>query len=106
MKVLSVSAVMALAFAGAAHATPQEATTEDSGFNLMMPGDDLEETSDDGWNLGVVGDVSDDGFAIPEGTVEDRLSDVAEIPTGEVEAKTTKLPEIKAPDDDLIRLEK
>ena len=104
MKTLSISAVLALALAGAAHATPQESTTEDSGFNLMMPGEDVE-SSDDGWNLGVVDDVNEDGYVIPEGTVQDRLGDVAEIPTGEAEADATQLPEVTAPEDDLIRLE-
>jgi len=106
MRLLSISAVAALAFAGAANASPQEAAGEDDGFNLMMPGDDLEDSSDDGWNLGVSDDVTDDGFVIPEGTVEDRLGDVAEIPTGDVApAVSTTLPEIKAPEDDLIRIE-
>ena len=104
MKTLSISAVMALAIAGAAHATPQESTTEDGDFNLMMPGDDVE-TSDDGWNLGIVEEVNEDGFAIPEGTVQDRLDDVAEIPAGEAQETTTVLPETIAPEDDLIRLE-
>ena len=104
MKTLSISAVLALAIAGAAHATPQEATTEDSGFNLMMPVDDTE-ASDDGWNLGIIEDDSVDGFAIPEGTVQDRLGDVAEIPTGEAEASASALPNASEAEDDLIRLE-
>ena len=104
MKTLSISAVLALALAGAAHATPQESTTEDGDFNLMMPGDDVE-TSDDGWNLGIVEDVSEDGYAIPEGTVQDRLGDVAEISTGDTVPDATTLPDVTVPEDDLIRLE-
>ena len=105
MRVLSVSAVLALAIAGAAHATPQEATTEDSGFNLMMPVDDVE-TSDDGWNLGIIDDGAEDGLVIPDGTVQDRLGDVAEIKTGETQpADTVEIPDVTEPEDDLIRLE-
>ena len=106
MRLLSISAVAALAFAGAANASPQEAAAEEGGFNLMMPGDDLEASSDDGWNLGVSEDVTEDGFVIPEGAVENRLEDVAEIPTGDAAPTiSATLPEIKAPEDDLIRIE-
>ena len=105
MKSLSVSAVLALALAGAAHAIPQESTSEESGFNLMMPGDDVE-SSDDGWNLGVDSDVTEDGFVIPDGMVEDRLGDVAELPTGETAPPevSSEIPAIQAPEDDPIRL--
>lgn len=103
MKLLSVSAAVALAFAGAAHATPQDPPADD-GFNLMMPGDDLE-SSDDGWNLGVEAEVTEDGFVIPDGVVEDRLGDVAEIETGASEPDlSADLPVIKEAEDDVIRL--
>ena len=107
MKSVSVSAVLALAFAGAAWATPPEATdvVADDGFNLTIPGDDLE-TSEDGWNLGISDDVTEDGFVIPDGVVEDRLGDVAEIPTVDaVPEVSAELPTISAPEDDLIRIE-
>lgn len=105
MKSFSVSAVLALAIAGAAYAAPQDPTAEDNGFNLMIPGDDLE-TSDDGWNLGVEEDMTEDGFVIPDGVVEDRLGDVAEIETGEpaVPEISADIPTIQPPEDDVIRL--
>lgn len=105
MKTMSVSAVLALALAGAAYATPQDPPAQDDGFNLTIPGDDLE-SSDDGWNLGIDEDVTEDGFIIPDGVVEDRLGDVAEIPTGETAAPeiSSDLPVIKPAEDDLIRL--
>lgn len=109
---LIVSAAFALAFAGAASAqdagTSQPANDDDGfgGFNLMIPGDDLE-ASDDGWNLGVSEDVTEDGFYIPDGVVTDRLGDVAAIPTGETTIPniSTDLPSLSEPADDLIRIE-
>ena len=123
MKTFSLSAALALALAGAACASPSQdadqtppdapvveaSASEDDGFggfNLMVPGDDLE-TAEDGWNLGVNEDVTEDGFVIPDGMVEDRLGDVAELPTGEDGAPeiSADLPAVDAPEDDLIRIE-
>ena len=121
MKPVSVVSVLALALAGAAcaspseeaEATPQEApvveaSAEDSGFNLMIPGED-DGGSDDGWNLGVDTDGTEDGFVIPDGVVADRLGDVAELPTGEDASPdlSADIPVIREAEDedDLIRLD-
>lgn len=104
MKRLSVSAVLALALAGAAHALPQESTTEEEGFNLFS----AEETTDaasEGWNFGESDGSAGDGFMLPDGSVEDRLGDIAEIPTEEIGTEAPiDLPEISEPEDDLIRI--
>ena len=104
MKRLSVSAVLALALAGAAHALPQDSTSEEDGFNLFS----AEETTDaasEGWNFGEADGSAGEGFMIPEGLAEDRLGDIAEIPTEELGSETPiELPEISEPEDDLIRI--
>jgi len=105
LKYLSLSAAAALAFAGAAHAIPENPPTDD-GFNLEIPEDDGG-MSDDGWNLGIDDDLTEDGFIIPDGVVQDRLGDIAEISTGEETTPeiSADIPTISAPEDDLIRLD-
>ncbi len=105
MKSLSVSAVLALALAGAAHALPQESTSDEDGFNLFAAGENAQ-SADEGWQFGEGNGTTADGFTIPDTASQDLLSDISEIPTDDLaEQNPLEVPEISEAEDDLIRLD-
>lgn len=108
LRVLSYSALAALALAGTASLQSATAETSDSDFNLAFPSDEAAEaTPTDGFNLRMPGDAAGadtgDFNLSSDVTMSNGLSGVPQFDTSALEA-----PQEEAPAEDLdaiIRLE-
>ena len=77
----------------------------DDGFNLRIPGDELEAGGSDGFNLRMPGDAAETGgFQMPDTIVSDgALANIPEI--GAPVTETPETPDMQHGDGPLIRIE-